>query len=92
MLTGCCQVQVVNDFGPLSNAELLRRYGFVECSENIHDCVEFSVEAVLQVSNQQKNVYTDLHCCSACAQFEDVNLIQHTLGSFVPKQLPEVPS
>ena len=41
-------MQVVNDFGPLSNAELLRRYGFVETAENLHDCVELSVEDILQ--------------------------------------------
>ena len=43
-------LQVINDFGPLSNAELLRRYGFVEIADNPHDCVEFSVEAVIQES------------------------------------------
>ena len=42
-------MQVINDFGPLSNAELLRRYGFVEIAENFHDCVELSVEDILQV-------------------------------------------
>ena len=46
-------MQVVNDFGPLSNGELLRRYGFVECSDNPHDCVELSVEDVMQVSTPQ---------------------------------------
>ena len=51
--TGYCGVQVINNFGPLSNAELLRRYGFVECSQNPHDCVEFSVGEVVQVSIQQ---------------------------------------
>lgn len=44
------KLQVINDFGPLSNAELLRRYGFVEIADNPHDCVEFSIEAVLQES------------------------------------------
>ena len=41
--------QVINDFGPLSNAELLRRYGFVETADNPHDCLEVSVVSVLQV-------------------------------------------
>ena len=42
-------MQVINNFGPLSNAELLRRYGFVETAENPHDCVEWSVEDILQM-------------------------------------------
>ena len=48
-------MQVINNFGPLSNAELLRRYGFVECSDNPHNCVEFSVEDVVQVSIQHNS-------------------------------------
>lgn len=43
-------LQVINNFGPLSNAELLRRYGFVEMADNPHDCVEISVEDILQVN------------------------------------------
>lgn len=39
---------MINDFGPLSNAELLRRYGFVDTAENPHDCVEWSVGDILQ--------------------------------------------
>lgn len=59
--TGQQDLQVVNDFGPLSNAELLRRYGFVECSTNPHDCVEFSYEDVVQVLIQLKDFATLLH-------------------------------
>ncbi len=50
-------MQVINDFGPLSNTELLRRYGFVECTDNPHDCVEFSVEDVVQVSNLHSHLH-----------------------------------
>lgn len=42
-------MQVINDFGPLSNAELLRRYGFVETADNPHDCIEWSVVDILQM-------------------------------------------
>ena len=42
-------MQVINNFGPLSNAELLRRYGFVETANNPHDCLEVSVDSVLEV-------------------------------------------
>ena len=41
--------QVINNFGPLSNAELLRRYGFVETANNPHDCLEVSVFSILEV-------------------------------------------
>ena len=43
--------QVINNFGPLSNAELLRRYGFVETDDNPHDCLEISVDSVLEVGH-----------------------------------------
>ena len=41
--------QVINNFGPLSNAELLRRYGFVETADNPHDCLEVPVDSILEV-------------------------------------------
>ena len=44
-------LQVINNFGPLSNAELLRRYGFVETDDNPHDCLEISVDSVLEVGH-----------------------------------------
>ena len=44
-------MQVINNFGPLSNAELLRRYGFVETADNPHDCLEISVNSVLEVGS-----------------------------------------
>ena len=42
-------LQVINNFGPLSNAELLRRYGFVETANNPHDCLEIPVDSILEV-------------------------------------------
>ena len=42
-------MQIINNFGPLSNAELLRRYGFVETADNPHDCLELSVDSTLEV-------------------------------------------
>jgi hypothetical protein len=47
--------QVVNSFGDLSNAELLRRYGFVERRSNLHNAAELSVEELEQICVQWRS-------------------------------------
>ena len=44
----CCLSQIVNDYGALGNAELLRRFGFVESIINPHDCCQLPVSALLE--------------------------------------------
>lgn len=40
----------MNDYGPLGNAELLRRYGFVEADPNPHDCCQLPVSALVDAA------------------------------------------
>ena len=43
-----CLLQVINDYGPLGNGELLRRFGFVEAGVlNPHDCCQLPADALV---------------------------------------------
>ena len=41
---------MLNDYGPLGNAELLRRYGFVEAESNPHDCCQLPVSDLVSAA------------------------------------------
>ena len=48
--TARCSTQVINDYGPLGKAELLRRFGFVETDANPHACCQLSVASLLEAA------------------------------------------
>ena len=50
IMTSRLPAQVINDYGPLSQAELLRRFGFVETNVNPHACCQLSFASLLEAA------------------------------------------
>ena len=63
---------MINDYGPLSQAELLRRFGFVETNVNPHACCQLSVDCLLEAAKNNASASRGVHSdrpyplCSVC--------------------------
>ncbi len=77
----CSLTQVINNYGPLGNAELLRRFGFVETDANPHACCQLSVAALLEaMETGVSNSGDDARCGESCSVLRHSCLRKHAAG------------
>ncbi len=56
---------MINSFGELSNADLLRRYGFIETEPNPHNCAEIALADILLLTGHPLGASSAAGCCHA---------------------------
>lgn len=67
--------EIFNDYGPLPNADLLRRYGYITRNYEKYDVVEVSLDLIKQAALEQQN-YQTKHLIERTAYLDEQGVLE----------------